>query len=389
MIINTDLHIHSKYSMATSKNMIIPTIAGECQKKGIDLIATGDAFHSKWLDHLEDSLTEIKNTGIYSVNQSIINSTTNFITTVEVEDNHRIHHLIIIPSIDVAWSMRNEFVTKNMDGDGRPKIRMDAGQIIEIAHEYNCIIGPAHAFTPWTGLYKEYDSIMDCYNSRPDFVELGLSADTYLADRIAELNDYTFLTNSDSHSPWPHRIAREFNRICLDKLSYDGLVNAIKDNKIIENYGLDPRMGKYHQTGCLSCYRIYSASDASRLNMKCSCGGRIKKGVLARIDELASVDKTHKPTGHPPYRYIVPLAQLLSAIYDKGVTTKFVNNRYEKLIELFGDEISVLVDVDIKEIAKHDKLLAGVIKQYRLNQLNVIAGRGGRYGQVDYSIVNE
>ena len=240
MIINTDLHIHSKYSMATSKNMIIPTIAAECQKKGIDLIATGDAFHSAWLNHMENHLTQINNTGIYSINQSIGDFSTNFITTVEVEDNHRIHHLIIIPSIDVAWSMRDEFVTKNMDADGRPKIRMDASQIIEIAHDYNCIIGPAHVFTPWTGLFKEYDSILDCYNTRPDFVELGLSADTYLADRIGQLNDYTFLTNSDSHSPWSHRIAREFNRICLDELSYDGVVSAIRNNMVIENYGLDP-----------------------------------------------------------------------------------------------------------------------------------------------------
>ncbi len=371
--------------MATSKNMIIPTIAAECQKKGIDLIATGDAFHSAWLNHMENHLTQINNTGIYSINQSIGDFSTNFITTVEVEDNHRIHHLIIIPSIDVAWSMRDEFVTKNMDADGRPKIRMDASQIIEIAHDYNCIMGPAHVFTPWTGLFKEYDSILDCYNTKPDFVELGLSADTYLADRIGQLNDYTFLTNSDSHSPWSHRIAREFNRICLDELSYDGVVSAIRNNRVIENYGLDPRMGKYHQTGCSSCYKIYSTSDASKLNMRCSCGGRIKKGVLARIDELADEDKAHNQGNHPPYRYIVPLAELLSAIYDKGVTTKFVKTRYDKLIELFGDEISVLVDADVDEIAKHDKLLAGVIKQYRMNELNVIVGRGGRYGQVDYS----
>lgn len=372
--------------MATSKNMMIPTIAEECQKKGIDLMATGDAFHSKWLIHLEDSLTEIKNTGVYSVDRSTDKSSTNFITTVEVEDNHRIHHLIIIPSIDVAWSMRDEFVTKNMDADGRPKIRMDASQIIEIAHDYNCIMGPAHVFTPWTGLYKEYDSIQDCYNTKPDFVELGLSADTYLADRIEELDDYTFLTNSDSHSPWSHRIAREFNRISVDGLSYDDLASAIRNNYVIENYGLDPRMGKYHQTGCTSCYRIYSTAEASQLNMKCSCGGRIKKGVLARINELATRDNDYQSCNHPPYRYIVPLAELLSAIYGKGVTTKFVKTRYDKLIELFGDEITVLVDADIDKIAKHDKLLADVIGKYRMNELNVIVGRGGRYGQVDYSI---
>ncbi|RAP53636.1 MAG: TIGR00375 family protein [Methanosphaera sp. rholeuAM130] len=386
MIINADLHIHSKYSMATSKNMTVPTIAAQCQKKGIDLIATGDAFHSGWLTHLEESLTQIGNTGIYTSKQSVEESSTNFITTVEVEDNRRIHHLIIIPSIDVAWSMRDEFVTKDMDADGRPKIRMNPSHILEIAHEYNCIIGPAHVFTPWTGLYKEYDSITDCYNARADFVELGLSADTYLADRIKELNGYTFLTNSDSHSPWPHRIAREFNRIELDELSYESLADAIKNNHVIGNYGLDPRMGKYHETGCISCYKIYSLEEASRLNMKCSCGGRIKKGVLGRITELSNYDVPHHPDGRPPYTYILPLAELLSAIYDKGVTTKFVQLRYEKLLELFGSEIDILTRVDIDEISSHDKLLARVIKIYRNNELNVIVGRGGLYGQVDYEI---
>ena len=384
MIINADLHIHSRYSMATSKNMTVPTIAAECQRKGIDLIATGDAFHSRWLDHLEECLYQIKNTGIYRTQNS--NDTTNFITTVEVEDNHRIHHLIIIPSIDVAWTMRDEFTVKNMDADGRPKIRMDASQIIQIARDYNCIIGPAHVFTPWTGLFKQYDSIEECYNTRPDFVELGLSADTYLADRISQLNDYTFLTNSDSHSPWPHRIAREFNRMEVDELSFDSLYDSIRNNRVVENYGLDPRMGKYHETGCISCYRIYSIDEALELNMKCSCGGRIKRGVLARINELADYDKPHHPCGRPPYRYLMPLAELMAAIYSKGVTTKYVQSRYDSLIGLFDNEINVLVDVDVKDIASIDKRLADVIKMYRLNRLDVTVGRGGCYGQVDYRV---
>ena len=346
-------------------------------------MATGDAFHSKWLDHLEESLVEIKKSGIYT--SRIEGNGTNFVTTVEVEDNKRIHHLIIIPSIDVAGAMRDEFAVKNMDADGRPKLRMDASQIIEIARDYNCLIGPAHIFTPWTGLFKEYDSIFDCYKTRPDFVELGLSADTNMASGIGQLDDYTFLTNSDSHSPWPHRIAREFNRIQLDDLSYDSLFSAIKNNQVIENFGMDPRMGKYHETGCISCYKLYSWDDAEKLNMKCSCGGRIKRGVVARINQL-SAGSSSQNNKHPPYHYILPLAELLSSIYDKGVSTKFVQTRYDKLIELFGDEISILVDADIKKIASRDKLLADVIKMYRLNKLNVMVGRGGRYGQVDYDV---
>ena len=171
-------------------------------------------------------------------------------------------------------------------------------------------IGPAHIFTPWTGLYKSYDSVTDCYGQQPDFVELGLSSDSDLADTIKELADYTFLTNSDSHSPWPHRIGREFNRMELKDLSFKSLCFSIKNNDIIENYGFDPRMGKYHETGCIDCHRIYNIHDAVECDMKCSCGGRIKKGVKGRIQELASFDKPHHPS-HRPHRPSHPLYYLL------------------------------------------------------------------------------
>lgn len=368
--------------MATSKNMIIPTIAVESQKKGLDLVATGDAFHSEWLEHLENTLIQNKSKGIYHTNESVEDNSTNFITTVEVEDNQRIHHLILIPSIDVAWSMRDEFATKNMDADGRPKIRMDASQIIEIARDYNCLIGPAHIFTPWTGIFKEYDSIIDCYRIKPDFVELGLSADSTMANKIGQLQEYTFLTNSDSHSPWPHRIGREFNRISIKELSYQGLKDAIKNNQIVENYGFDPRMGKYYETGCIKCKKIYDMEKAKSLNMKCDCGGRIKKGVKSRVDELNSNDDI--TIMRPHYQYILPLAELISTIYDKGVTTKFVQTRYDNLIEVFGNEINVLIDVDINKIRGEDKLLADIIKQYRDDKLKVTVGRAGQYGYVEY-----
>lgn len=384
MIINTDLHLHSKYSMATSKNMNPETLATEAVKKGLSLIATGDAFHSKWLKELENTLIQIDDTGIYETNDTIPENSTKFITTNELEDNHRIHHLLIIPSIEVAWQMRDEFKAKNMDADGRPKIRMDGAEIMDIAHEYNCIIGPAHIFTPWTGLYKEYDSIMDCYTDKPDFVELGLSSDSNLADKIEELRKYPFLTNSDSHSPWPHRLGREFNKIQVNELSFNALKNSIKNNNIIENYGYDPRMGKYHETGCINCYRIYNIHDAIKQDMKCTCGGRIKKGVKGRIQELATYDTPQHPENRPPYQYILPLSELLSTVHDKGVTTKYVQKRYDYLLKQFGNEINVLLETPIDKIRKIDAPLAQIIDSYRHNRLNVIPGRAGQYGKVEY-----
>ena len=388
MIINADLHVHSKYSMATSKNMNPETMAIESMKKGLNLIATGDALHSKWLEELEDQLTPMDDTGIYKTN--IEGVSTNFITTTEVEDNERIHHLLIIPSLEVAWQMRDEFTVKNMDADGRPKIRMHASEIIDIAKDYDCIVGPAHIFTPWTGIFKTYDSIEECYGQKVDFVELGLSSDTILADTIEELHDYPFLTNSDSHSPWPHRIGREFNKIDLSELSFKALKKAIGSDKILENYGINPRMGKYHETGCIKCYKLYDIKDAQNNNMKCSCGGQIKKGVKSRIDELSTLAEGKHPKNRPHYQYVLPLAELLSTVHDKGVTTKYVQTRYNQLIEEFSNEIDVLINIPVEKIAIIDKKLASIIQAYRTNNLDVIPGRGGQYGTVNYKeSVNE
>ena len=377
MIINADLHVHSKYSMATSKNMIPQIMSTESIKKGLNLIATGDALHSKWLNELEQSLTQIDDKGIYQYKDY----ETKFITTTEVEDSQRIHHLLIIPSLEVAWQMRDEFIAKNMDADGRPKLRMQAPEIMDIAHEYGCIIGPAHIFTPWTGIYKSYDSIKDCYKSKPDFVELGLSSDTHLAEGIDELDDYTFLTNSDSHSPWPHRIGREFNQIEVSEVSFNEVKKSILDNKIVKNYGINPRLGKYHKTGCIKCYKEYSIDDAIESGMQCECGGRIKKGVITRIEELQS-PKTSQDSTHPPYQYVMPLAQLISTVHSKGITTKYVQTRYDNLISEYGNEISVLLDVPFESLNVVDSPLAKLIDDFRNDRLKIVSGRGGRYGEI-------
>lgn len=384
MIINADLHVHSKYSMATSKNMIPTIMATESAKKGLNLIATGDALHSKWLDTLKEDLQEINN-GIYQIKHPKKKTNTNFLITTEVEDNQRIHHLILMPSIETALQMRDEFTVKNMDADGRPKLRMNASEIMDKIREYGCLIGPAHIFTPWTGIYKEYDSITDCYTKKPDFVELGLSSDTYLADTIGELKDYTFLTNSDSHSPWPHRIGREFNKIEVNELSFKEIKKSIKQGKIVENYGINPKMGKYHETGCVRCYKLYDTQEAIQRNMKCSCGGQIKKGVISRIHELASYEEPQHPRNRPHYQYLLPLAELLSMVHSKGITTKYVQTRYDALVKEFNTEIDVLLNVDIDKISKIDSDLASIIESYRNNTIKIVPGRGGQYGKIEIS----
>lgn len=379
MIINADLHIHSRYSMATSKNMVPEIIAPQAKLKGLDLVGTGDALHYKYLQTLNETLEESEN-GIFSIKNNK-NSDSKFILTVEVEDPKRVHHLIMLPSFESAYNVREE-LKGNLEADGRPKIRMNGAEIMDIAHDHNCLIGPAHAFTPWTSIYKAYDSLIDCYGRKPDFLELGLSADTDMADHIQELQDIPFLTNSDAHSPWPHRLGREFNEIEVDDLSFKDVANSILDKKIKANYGFDPRMGKYHKTACTKCYRIFDIEDALQNKMRCQCGGTIKKGVDYRIYELSTWNEPHHPPHRPPYIHILPLAEILSLIYDKGVTTVFVQKIWKRLVEKFGNEINVLIYASLEEIDAVDSQLTPVITSFRDNTLQIRPGGGGKYGEI-------
>ena len=377
MIVNADFHIHSCFSMASSKDMLIKNIAPKSKLKGLGLLGTGDALHPKWLDIIEESTT-YSGDGIYSREDM------DFVLTTEVEGKNKIHHLIIIPDIDIARELSHKLPSKNKAIDGRPKSNLGGAELFELIKQYDCLIGPAHAFTPWTGMYKSFDSIYDCYEKKVDFVELGLSADTFMADCVSELKDFTFLTNSDAHSPWPHRLGREFNQIDLKDISFSSIKYAIKHSDIKANYGLFPNLGKYHMTACTKCFRMVDPHDAVLRKMRCECGGRIKKGVDFRISEIADFKEPRSPDFRPPYIHLMPLAELISTVYDKGVTTKTVQNKWQSLIDYFGDEINVLINAPIREIEKIDSNVSQIIDSFRNKSINVIPGGGGKYGEIDF-----
>lgn len=379
MLVNADFHIHSCFSMASSKDMLIKNIAPKAKLKGLNLLGTGDALYPGWLDIIEESTT-YSGDGIYSREDM------DFVLTTEVEGKNKIHHLIIIPDIDTARELSEKLPSNNKAADGRPKTNLDGAEILELVRQHDCLIGPAHAFTPWTGMYKSFDSIYDCYEKKVDFVELGLSADTFMADCVSELKDFTFLTNSDAHSPWPHRLGREFNQIELKDISFSSIKHAIKHSDIKANYGLFPNLGKYHMTACTKCFKLVDPHDAKMQKMKCDCGGRIKKGVDYRISEIADLKKAVHPDYRPPYVHLMPLAELISTVYGKGVTTKTVQNKWQELIDHFGDEINVLIDVPISEIDKVDSNVSRIIESFRNKSINVIPGGGGKYGEIDFEI---
>ena len=375
MLINADFHVHSCFSMASSKDMLIKNMAPKSKLKGLQLLGTGDAFHPGWLDIIEET-TSYSGDGIYSHDDM------DFVLTTEVEGKNRIHHLIIIPDIDIARELSEKLPSKNKDIDGRPKTKYDGAELLELVKDYDCLIGPAHAFTPWTGMYKSYDSIYDCYEKKVDFVELGLSADTYMADRISELSDFPFLSNSDAHSPWPHRLGREFNQMELEDMSYSSIKKAIRKKDIKANYGLVPNLGKYHMTACTKCYKLFDPLLARENKMRCSCGGTIKKGVDYRISEIADLKQAKHPDFRPKYVHLMPLAELISTVYDKGVTTKTVQNIWQKLIDEFENEINVLIDAPLDGIERIDENIVLAIKSFRNGTIDVVPGGGGKYGQI-------
>ncbi len=375
MLVNADFHIHSCFSMASSKDMVIKNIAPKSKLKGLQLLGTGDAFHPGWLDIIEESTTYVGD-GIYAFDD------TNFVLTTEVEGKNKIHHVIIIPNIEIARELSDRLPSKNKNSDGRPKTQLGGAELLELVKDYDCLIGPAHAFTPWTGMYKSHDSIYDCYEKKPDFVELGLSADTFMADAVSELKDFPFLTNSDAHSPWPHRLGREFNQIELNDISFTSIKHAIKHKEIKANYGLLPNLGKYHMTACTKCFKLVDPISAKENKMKCSCGGTIKKGVDFRISEIADLTEPKHPDFRPPYVHLMPLAELISTVYDKGVTTKTVQGKWQKLIDNFETEIDVLINVSIEDISKIDSNIAPAIESFRNGTIDVVPGGGGKYGEI-------
>lgn len=377
MLVNADFHVHSCFSMASSKDMIIKNMAPKSKQKGLQLLGTGDAFHPDWLDIIEETTT-YSGDGIYTFDGM------DFVLTTEIEGKNRIHHLIIIPDLDIARELSEKLPSKNKGIDGRPKTKLGGAELLELVKEYDCLIGPAHAFTPWTGMYKSFDSIYDCYEKKPDFVELGLSADTFMADKVSELKDFPFLSNSDAHSPWPHRLGREFNQIELQDISFSSIKKAIMQKDIKANYGLVPNLGKYHMTACTKCFKLVNPLVAKENKMKCGCGGTIKKGVDFRISEIADLDEPYHPEFRPDYVHLMPLAELISTVYDKGVTTKFVQRKWQMLIDNFGTEIDVLVNTSLKSINNIDSKVSLAIESFRNKTIEVIPGGGGQYGKISF-----
>ena len=368
MLATADLHIHSPYSIAVSRFMQPEELIRGCVTKGIRVLGTGDALQPDWQNGWKPFLEN--DAGIVIVPQG------------EIEDKNRVHHVILAEDPAQFSQLRDELAgtCKSFVTSGRPHVYLSGEEIADAAHDVGALVGPAHAFTPWTAMYAYFDSVPACYGSaKIDFLELGLSADSSYGAAIPDLYDIPFLTNSDAHSPYPDKLGREFNRIRLDKPTTKDVLAAIRKGAVEMNAGFFPEEGKYNRTACTRCYTQYPLEDAIRHQWRCPAdGGLIKKGVSDRALELSHGSEA-KP--RPQYVHVLPLAQIIQTMEGaSSPNTKKCRAIYTKFIETFENEIAVLIDVPAPEIRTIHPKVADAVTALRNGTVILHPGGGGKYG---------
>ncbi len=383
-----DLQLHGPYAGGVSKHISIPLLSEQARFKGLEVLSTADILHAKWFEHVQNHLVETEN-GVYMDT----NQKTFFIIGTEIEDQHRIHHLIYLPDLTRAKELREKVKTRGIldcSMCGRPKLRISAEEISQTVHDLGGILGPAHSFTPYTGLFSRYKSLSEAYGETVSFIpflELGLSADTDMADTIKSNHPFSFLSSSDAHSAWPHRLGREFNRLNLKKPSFKELEECVWDRtekRIVFNAGLDPREGKYHKTACNSCYTQFSLEEAEKtFHWKCpACKGEIKRGVADRIEMLSDTALRTHPAHRPEYKHLLPLAEIIQlSVKAKNPLSKSVQTRWRDFIDRFGDEIKILIDTPVSELVEFNPDIGQKINAFRNGLVYYTPGGGGKYGE--------
>ncbi len=391
---NLDLHYHSPYAGGCSKNITIPLLAKEAKIKGLNVLTTADLFNEEWREHVKKNICYDQKEDLFYFKEDK-KEKSYFILGCEVECRKRVHNLVYFRDFDVFEeyfkNIKNKVAGLNSYGSGRPRILLDSEGFLEYSLDYDVLVGPAHAFTPYFGVYAHYDSLKDAYGPKHNklkFLELGLSADTKIANIIPELKNLTFFSFSDAHSAYSYRVGREYVACNLEKPNYQSLKDLLykkKKNKVLYNVGYDPQEGKYHRTACRGCGQIYTFSQAVANKYRCVlCNNIIKKGVKEKIIEIAEQqgNKDHKQVvDRPEYKHLIPLAEIIQIyLKKKQISHKDVLEKYSLFISKYK-EIDVMFNVPYKELEKIDKEITKYIKAFRENFVVFYPGGAGKQGK--------
>ncbi|MDH5770042.1 MAG: endonuclease Q family protein [Candidatus Bathyarchaeota archaeon] len=403
MRVIADLHIHSKYSRATSQKMNIDELVHFAQIKGLNMLGTGDFTHPKWMSELKSSLIEVQDKNLYKPSSNPASPiyfmvTSEVCTIFEFEGKvKKIHHVILTPSLEVAEQISDRLSHYgDMTVDGRPILKMSASELVEeiISVSDDNVVFPAHIWTPWFslfGAFSGFDRIEDCYEDMTKHIfalETGLSSDPPMNWRLSALDRYSLVSNSDAHSPWPWRIGREANVFELLEITYNKIVGAIreKDNtRFIQTIEVNPAYGKYHWTGHRGCGVSTPPKEAIKLGNICPvCKRRLTEGVEQRVEALADRPADFHPEGMIGYIHLLPLHEILSAALEvKSLSTSNVWGAFNSLISRFGSEFSVLLNAQRRELSEvTDQRIAEAILRVREGRVKVIPGYDGVYGKI-------
>ena len=401
-----DLHIHSRFSMATSKEGTPENLDFWARKKGISLIGTGDFTHPAWRAELRERLIPEGN-GLYRLKEEYVKEEsrkfsgegTRFVVSGEISSiykkngkTRKVHNVILLPGLEAADAMA-QCLEKigNIHSDGRPILGLDSHDLLEMMLDVcpEGILIPAHIWTPHfsvLGAKSGFDSVEECFEELTPYVhalETGLSSDPAMNWRISGLDRYQLVSNSDAHSP--SRLGREANLLDID-CSYEGLYQAIQTGKGLEGtVEFFPEEGKYHFDGHRKCGVSLSPTEAERLGEICPvCGKKLTMGVDHRVEQLADREEGFVKEDGRKYESLVPLPEVISACMGYSTASKKVQGCFEQMLQKLGTEFDILRNVPAEYIkyCAGERIAEG-IENVRTGHVKRIPGYDGEYGKIE------
>ncbi len=362
--------------------------------KGIDLLGTGDFTHPQWFRELSEKLVPVAE-GIYEFNGAKF-MVTGEISCIWSQDGRqrRVHFLVLVPSLEDAARINRElFRLGNLAADGRPTLGVPGRALLRtiLGAAPGAVVIPAHAWTPWYSIFGSnsgFDSLEEAFGEdvgKIFAIETGLSSDPPMNWRLSALDRVALVSFSDAHSP--AKLGREACVFELPELNYSALVSAIRDKdrtRFLFTVEFFPEEGKYHYDGHRNCSVVLSPRESLALGNRCpKCGRPLTVGVLHRVEALADRPEGFVPDGAIPYKSLVPLDEIIAQALEVGKGTKSVLAEYRKLVERFGSEFAILLDLPEEEIEREIPGAIGkAILKVRRGELEIRPGYDGVYGEI-------
>ncbi len=391
-----DLHLHSRYSRATSKEMTIPALARAAREKGLLVVGTGDFTHPDYLAELEEFLEPAPEDGLYVYREDpegprfVLSAEVSNIFSQAGKANRRIHTVILVPSLEEAREINQALARLgNLAADGRPIFGFPVKELVKLVRRLSkeALIIPAHIWTPWYslfGAFSGFDSVEECFEEESEHIfalETGLSSDPAMNWRLSSLDRFTLVSNSDAHSP--SKLGREANAF-FGPPSYQAMAEAIKKDALAFTVEFYPEEGKYHYDGHRNCGVLFSPKETRAHGGRCPvCGEPLTVGVMHRVEELADRPEGFRPAGKPPAIHLVPLQEIIAEALGKGVQSQIVRKTYRQLVEIGGNEFELLLFKELEELQEFvpEKILEG-IRRVREGRLSIRPGYDGVYGKI-------